>query len=181
MPRPKRSDVAGCIYHALNRGNARSDIFLKDGDYEAFERILAEGLERYDVELLAYCLLPNHWHLLLYPNHGTYCSTPIMTVRWASSCVGSPPRTQCVTMRTTTVRVKGTFTKGVLRVFRSKTTIISSSFADMSSVTRCGLVWWGVRKIGVGDHSGGGCKRKNPSQNCCQPGQFLGSRIGSSE
>jgi len=61
MPRPKRSDVAGCIYHALNRGNARSDIFLKDGDYEAFERILAEGLERYDVELLAYCLLPNHW------------------------------------------------------------------------------------------------------------------------
>ena len=68
MPRPKRSDVAGFIYHALNRGNARSDIFLKDGDYEAFERILAEGLERYDVELLAYCLLPNHWHLVLCPN-----------------------------------------------------------------------------------------------------------------
>jgi putative transposase len=64
MPRPKRADEAGCIYHALNRGNARATIFHKDEDYEAFERILAEGLERYAVELLAYCLLPNHWHFV---------------------------------------------------------------------------------------------------------------------
>ncbi len=42
-------------------------IFRKPGDYEAFERVLAEGLERYDVELLTYCLMPNHWHLVARP------------------------------------------------------------------------------------------------------------------
>lgn len=67
MPRNKRADEAGGIYHALNRGNARARIFHKDGDYEAFERILAEGLQRYDVELFAYQLMPNHWHLVLRP------------------------------------------------------------------------------------------------------------------
>jgi putative transposase len=68
MPRPKRADEAGAIYHALNRGNARSAIFRKPEDYEAFERILAEGLERYPVGLIAYQLMPNHWHLVLRPN-----------------------------------------------------------------------------------------------------------------
>jgi len=65
MPRPKRADETGAIYHALNRGNARGTIFHKDGDCEAFERILAEGLERYGVELLAYQLMPNRfsWYL----------------------------------------------------------------------------------------------------------------------
>lgn len=54
MPRPKRADEAGAIYHALNRGNARNTIFHKDGEFEAFERILAEGLERFPVKLFAY-------------------------------------------------------------------------------------------------------------------------------
>jgi len=67
MPRLKRADEAGGLYHALNRGNARAAIFRKEGDYEAFERILAEGLDRYEVELLAYQLVPNHWHLMLRP------------------------------------------------------------------------------------------------------------------
>lgn len=67
MPRPPRADEAGGIYHALNRGNARNTIFHKDGDYDAFERILAEGLDRYDVELFCYQLMPNHWHLLIRP------------------------------------------------------------------------------------------------------------------
>jgi hypothetical protein len=39
------------IYHVLNRGNGRMRIFHKAGDYEAFERVLAEGLKRYPVEL----------------------------------------------------------------------------------------------------------------------------------
>jgi putative transposase len=42
-------------------------IFHKAADYEAFERVLAEGLERYPVELLTYCLMPNHWHLVVRP------------------------------------------------------------------------------------------------------------------
>ena len=68
MPRPHRADEAGGLHHALNRGNARARIFHKDADYEAFERVLAEGLERYDVQLFCYQLMPNHWHLVLRPN-----------------------------------------------------------------------------------------------------------------
>ena len=68
MPRPKRADEAGCLYHALNRGNARDVVFHKDGDFAAFERILSEGLDCYDVELYAYQLMPNHWHMLLRPD-----------------------------------------------------------------------------------------------------------------
>jgi len=44
MPRPKRANEANGIYNALNRGNARAKIFKKTDDFEAFERILAEGL-----------------------------------------------------------------------------------------------------------------------------------------
>ena len=68
MPRPPRADEAGGLYHALNRGNARARIFRKDADFEAFERILAEALERYDVQVFCYELMPNHWHLVLRPN-----------------------------------------------------------------------------------------------------------------
>jgi putative transposase len=59
--------VAGCLYHVLNRANARLPIFDKPEDYEAFERILRDGVERSDMRLLSYCLMPNHWHLVLWP------------------------------------------------------------------------------------------------------------------
>ena len=55
------------VYHVLNRGNARTRIFHKPEDFEAFERVLAEGLQRYPVELLTYCVMPNHWHLVVRP------------------------------------------------------------------------------------------------------------------
>lgn len=67
MPRPPRADEAFGIYHALNRGNLRATIFQKEGDYLAFEKILGEGLERYQIELLCYQLMPNHYHLVLRP------------------------------------------------------------------------------------------------------------------
>ena len=54
MPRSLRSDFAGQIYHALNRGNARNKIFFKDADFEAFERLVQLGLEEYPVDLIAY-------------------------------------------------------------------------------------------------------------------------------
>ncbi len=56
MPRTARATEAGTIYHVLNRGNGRMRIFHKAGDYEAFDRVLAEGLKRYPVELLTYLL-----------------------------------------------------------------------------------------------------------------------------
>ena len=67
MPRTARSIEAGMVYHVLNRGNGRMRLFHKDEDYDAFERVLAEGLKRYPVELMTYCLMPNHWHLVVRP------------------------------------------------------------------------------------------------------------------
>jgi len=67
MGRAPRSDEAGVIYHALNRGNARNPIFFKDGDYEAFERVIAEALERSQVDLYSYQWMPNHWHMVVSP------------------------------------------------------------------------------------------------------------------
>jgi putative transposase len=68
MSRPPRADEANGLYHALNRGNLRATIFHKEGDYAAFEQILSEGLERYQVALFAYQLMPNHYHLVLRPH-----------------------------------------------------------------------------------------------------------------
>jgi putative transposase len=81
MGRPRRADTAGGIYHALNRGNARATIFHKPEDYDAFEQILAEGLQRYPCRLLAYQLMPNHWHLVLQPTEEGGMSN---LLRWVS-------------------------------------------------------------------------------------------------
>jgi putative transposase len=54
-------------FHVLNRGNARDPIFLDDGDYAAFEKIMAETMDRVAMRVLGYCLMPNHWHLVLLP------------------------------------------------------------------------------------------------------------------
>jgi putative transposase len=67
MPRIIRQCPGGFIYHVLNRANGRATIFQTPGDYAAFESILAESLARMPMRLIAYCLMPNHWHLLLRP------------------------------------------------------------------------------------------------------------------
>lgn len=67
MPRTARSIQAGLVYHVLNRGNGRMRLFHKDEDYAAFQRVLAEGLQRYPVDMLTYCLMSNHWHLVVVP------------------------------------------------------------------------------------------------------------------
>jgi len=68
MARTARAVEKNLIYHVLNRGNARRKLFHKPADYDAFVRVLAQALERYPtIELLAFCLMPNHWHLVLRP------------------------------------------------------------------------------------------------------------------
>jgi len=71
MPRTARAVEAGTIYHVCNRGNGRLRLFHKRGDYDAFVRILAEACKRHDAALMAYCLMPNHWHLVLLPHSAT--------------------------------------------------------------------------------------------------------------
>src|SRR5260370_311932 len=68
MGRRLRASLGGYVSHVLNRGNGRRTVFFKDGDYDAFERILGEALEHVPgMGLLAYTLMPNHWHLVLWP------------------------------------------------------------------------------------------------------------------
>ncbi len=55
------------VFHVLNRGNDRREIFDDRADYEAFLRVMKETQERVPMRVLAYCLLPNHWHFLLWP------------------------------------------------------------------------------------------------------------------
>ena len=58
---------AGVVYHVINRGNDRKQLFFKPADYLAFLRLLTDGLKHAQVDVLAYCLMPNHWHLVLCP------------------------------------------------------------------------------------------------------------------
>ncbi len=67
MPRRPRIATGGIVYHVLNRGVGRMNIFDKPGDYEAFEKVLVETHARFRCQILSYCLMPNHWHLLLLP------------------------------------------------------------------------------------------------------------------
>lgn len=67
MPRAKRKNPGNVVYHVLNRANGRLRIFKKAGDFAAFEAILAEGAERFRMRLLGWCLMSNHWHLVLWP------------------------------------------------------------------------------------------------------------------
>lgn len=79
MPRRPRIVPGGYVYHVLNRAVARLAMFEKEADYLAFERILAEALERHSIRLLSYVVMPNHWHLVLWP-----CEDGELTafVRW---------------------------------------------------------------------------------------------------
>jgi putative transposase len=67
MPRTSRQIEAGAIYHVLNRGNGRRSLFTKEQDFLAFVTLLGDALKRFPVDLLAFSVMPNHWHLLLRP------------------------------------------------------------------------------------------------------------------
>ena len=68
MPRTARASVGGLIYHALNRGNRREAVFHKPADYDAFLEAVAEARRRLPLDLFGYCLMPNHFHLVLRPH-----------------------------------------------------------------------------------------------------------------
>jgi putative transposase len=55
------------VFHVLNRGVGRKTIFGKEQDYAAFEKVLSETHELRPMRICGYCLMPNHWHLLLWP------------------------------------------------------------------------------------------------------------------
>jgi putative transposase len=70
MPRTGRVSPDNSIHHVLNRGNRRQTIFHKPADYDAFMNLLATTLEHVAIRILAICLMPNHFHLVLWPREG---------------------------------------------------------------------------------------------------------------
>jgi putative transposase len=71
----------------LNRGVGRMRLFDDDGDYLAFEKVFVEGLEKYPaVRLCSFCVMPNHWHLVVWPEGGKrdrYVFYQATTLTWA--------------------------------------------------------------------------------------------------
>jgi len=88
MPRRARKYAQSEYFHIINRGTVRSQIFYGDDDYGTFIGLLAAAVERYDLPLLSYCLMPNHWHLVAKPNDLNQLSrtmhwlTAVHTIRW---------------------------------------------------------------------------------------------------
>lgn len=82
MPRPPRQIIPDAPYHVLNRSNGRFRIFERDDCYHKFCRLIDLACDKHGMEILAFCIMPNHWHLILRPRHGTQLS---QFMRWLSN------------------------------------------------------------------------------------------------
>jgi putative transposase len=99
MPRTKRMYTSGMVCHVLNRAVGRAEIFHSAADYAAFERVLAETCTAVPMRVLTFCLMPNHWHLVLWPQADRDLSvfmhrlTMTHTMRWhhARQTAGTGP------------------------------------------------------------------------------------------
>lgn len=69
MPRLARVDLGNYTYHVINRAVGRLKIFESKDDYTLFEDTLASAKEETSMRILAYAIMPNHWHLVLYPKN----------------------------------------------------------------------------------------------------------------
>src|SRR5262245_48304456 len=67
MPRPLRCIVADYCYHVLNRANRRAEVFHEPADYRAFIGLMAKAQRHEELPILAACLMPNHFHLVVRP------------------------------------------------------------------------------------------------------------------
>ena len=67
MPRTARASAGGYCYHVLNRGNDRARVFHDEADYQAFLGLMGEAGLRVPMRVIGYCLMPNHFHLVVWP------------------------------------------------------------------------------------------------------------------
>ncbi len=65
MPRPIRIEYENAYYHVMNRGRGRQWIFHGEEYYMAFLQVLEEAHQRFGIQVLCYCLMGNHYHLLI--------------------------------------------------------------------------------------------------------------------
>lgn len=70
MSRPLRIEYAGAWYHVMNRGRRAETIFENDADYRGFVDLLKESSDLWNIKISAFCLIPNHYHLLIHTPEG---------------------------------------------------------------------------------------------------------------
>jgi putative transposase len=70
MPRIARGIVDGLVYHILNRGNGGQIVFHKEKDYDAFIELMELAKQQFPIKIFAYCLMPNHFHIVVSPSKG---------------------------------------------------------------------------------------------------------------
>jgi putative transposase len=86
MPRRKRIALPGVVFHATNRGSRKGLIFDGDADYAAYERLLRRTVDRFDMSVFSYCLMPNHWHLVAAPPDGETLSEALHWLSTTHAC-----------------------------------------------------------------------------------------------
>jgi putative transposase len=67
MPRTARASVGNICYHVINRGNGHATVFHNQTDYLRFTEMMQQACERLPLRLVSWCLMPNHFHLVLWP------------------------------------------------------------------------------------------------------------------
>ena len=67
MPRTARASIGGICYHVINRGNGRARVFHSNSDFRDFIGLMRRSSTRTPMRVLSYCLMPNHFHFVVWP------------------------------------------------------------------------------------------------------------------
>lgn len=96
MPRSPRYAPANSVHHVINRGNERRVLFAANADFARFLKLMGWAKQQCPMRILAYCLMPNHWHMVLWPEQRgdlsrfmqRLCTAHAITLRRVTSTVG---------------------------------------------------------------------------------------------
>lgn len=80
MPRPARISLEGLVYHIINRGNNRQDVFKDEGDFNTYLKVIKRFKEKYSFRLYSFCLMRNHTHLIIEPSKPNTLSKIIQSI-----------------------------------------------------------------------------------------------------
>ena len=148
------------------------ELFSKEKDYTAFEGLLEQTLESRPMRICAYCLMPNHWHFVLWPaQDGDVGRLHAATHHQARGAIGS-----C----TAGEWALGMSTKGGTSRFRLRKKTISIGLCVMWSATRCGRAWSSKPRRGDGPAFGDDPRARRSKSNCSVFGRWHIRRAGAS-
>ena len=173
MPRTARVAPGGMVFHVLNRGVAGMQLFEKAADYQAFEQVLQDTLDQSPMRICAYAVMPNHWHLLLWPE----CDGELAAFmqRLTITHVRRWQDTGAMRMRDWAMSTKVDTSRS-----QWKATSISGLWPDTLSATRCAPISSCERRNGGGQACGNAVILREKSGRCWRRGRSICRRIGSS-